>query len=689
MASPSANAARFSFKVNGSDPGFRVIGFRGIEGLSRLYRFELELAIKDDDADFSSVLNQPALLTLLGDDDPRYINGVVSRLEESGKQGPFTTYRATLVPKAWSFGLRSNCRIFQKKTLEDIVSQLLDEAGLAGDEYRFSLQGQHPERQYCVQYRESDWNFISRLLEEEGIFYYFEHSEDKHVLVMADNSSIHTAIPGTQEIVYHPAAGQVTDEESIQSFAYAEEVNSDAIRLRDFNFEKPGLNLESDSAADEAKPYELYDYPGRYADPDVGKDLASLRLDALRAMRKVGMGKSNCPRLTSGYLFTVEDHPQDARNIEYLIYEVVHEGRQPQVMEELAGSSDSGYVSQFRCMPSDVPFRPACITPKPTVQGPQTAVVVGPSNEEIYTDKFARVKVQFHWDREGNNDENSSCWIRVSQLWAGAGWGAMHLPRIGQEVIVDFLEGDPDRPIITGRVYHGTNCPPYSLPDEKTKSTIKSDSSPGGGGSNEIRFEDKKGNEEVYLHAQKDLNEVIENDMSTSVGNNQSLTVDKDRTKSIKGNETTTVEGDRQETVNGTETLNIKGNRTETLDADESITIKGNRTEQVSGNEDLTISGNRNGQVSGNEELKVDGDRSGNIGGKDELTVSGDMTVEVTGDYSGKAKKIALEADSEITLTVGSNTIKIDSSGITIEGTMVKSAAQAINEITGATVKLN
>jgi len=431
-----------------------------------------------------------------------------------------------------------------------------------------------------------------------------------------------------------------------------------------------------------------------------------------------------CRRLIPGYLFNIEEHPRSDFNRDYILVRVSHSGTQPHGEDAIEGHFE--YNNEFRCIPGDVTFRPTRKTPRPRVQGTQTAIVTGPSGEEIYPDEHGRVKVQFHWDREGQYDENTSCWIRVSQLWAGKNWGAMWIPRIGHEVIVDFLEGDPDKPIIIGRVYHGDNPPPYGLPDDKTKSTIKSDSSVGGGGSNEIRFEDLKGSEEVYIHAQKDMSEVIENDMSTSVGNDQSLSVAHDRTKSVSNDETTTVTGNRTETVeNGNETITINtGDRKIDVNTGDNIlTVKtGDRKVDVNTGDDiLTVkTGDRKVDVNTGDDLlvvktgdyKVDvntgdavltvktGDRSVavNAGDYQVATKSGDIKIDAKSNLEGKAAaemildapKIGITGKSEVQITVGGSAIKLEPAKITLSsgsGQIILDPAGVT--IVGALVKIN
>jgi type VI secretion system secreted protein VgrG len=515
----------------------KVVRFSGRETISEPFCFEVELASKDHAIDFDALLGKNALMSIHGPKGKRYINAIINRFEHIGKGARFSRYLAELRPLLWLLSYRKNLRIFQEMNAPDIIKKILNEGNISGDQVRFSLKKSYDTREYCVQYRESNLNFISRLMEEEGIFYFFEHHKDKHVMVIGDDPAVHISIASPEKVLYHPPrTALVAEEEYISQYKFSKEIVTEAIKLKDFDFKKPRLNLESSSMSGENQDLEAYDYPGGYTRTDQGKQLARVRLEEKQSIVKTGWGKSDCRRLAPGFCFTLDEHPIDDFNRGYLIVALRHEGQHAQCLEaeaEEAKTEGKDYLNEFECIPSDTPFRPARLTPVPVVQGPQTAMVVGPKGEELYTDEHGRIKVQFHWDREGKNDEKSSCWIRVSQGWAGPGWGMMFMPRIGQEVIVDFIEGDPDRPIVTGRVYNGENKAPYELPKEKTKSTILSNSSHGGGGDNEIRFEDKKGQEEIYIHAQKDKNIKVDNNRSALIGVDDRLDVDKGN-RSIK-----------------------------------------------------------------------------------------------------------------------------------------------------------
>jgi type VI secretion system secreted protein VgrG len=724
MNGMDAGEARFTFESSGyeGDEELRVLRFSGYEGISDLFRFGIELACKDAEIDLDAVVGQPARLLLHHADGARTIYGIISRFEQSVAGETFTPYYAELVPTVWLLTQCYRSRIFQNMTTQEIIEQCLTDIGIESDYYRFALQSSYDPRVYCVQYRETYWNFIARLMEEEGIFFFFEHADEKDVLVMADSDSAHEDIEGESAVLYRPRSGAVEAEEFIYDFRYSQQVRTGKYAVKDFNFETPSLGLLKEDEADRNPELEVYEFPGLHATDDRGQTIAELRLEMSQALRLQGQGRGICRRFAPGYKFSLEDFPRADLNQDYLLVSIQHEGVQPLGQDDAGGHYE--YNNHFRAIPADVPFRPARKTPKPVVEGTQTAIVTGPSGEEIYVDEYGRVKVQFHWDRDGQMDENTSCWIRVSQLWAGQGWGAMWIPRIGHEVIVDFIEGDPDRPIIVGRVYHAENTVPYTLDDEKTKSTIKSNSSKGGGGSNEYRFEDKKGEEEIFQHAQKDLLIVTENDKTQNTGHDEKLTIGNDRTKEVKANEKTTVHKNRtEEVLEGDEKITIKtGDRIIDVNTgDNKLTVKtGDRIVDVNtGDDKLTVktgdrivdvntgddkhtiktgdhkvavnagddtldvkSGKKKDQVKGPYEIVVTTDKFKITCGSSELVLNQSGLIEIKGaDINIKGKKDIMIAGMNIQskASVSNNT----------EGKMVMSKAAAMNVIKGGMVQLN
>jgi len=722
-----AYEADFVFKARDYAEELRVLRFNGTEGISEPFSYKIKLAAEDANIDFKAIIGKPAYLSIMGETGERYVNGIINRFAQGVTGDRWTIYHAEVVPLIWILSMRHDSRIFQDMNVQEIITAVLKDAGIPSDYYSFKLQGTHPKREYCVQYRESDLNFISRLMEEEGIFYFFDHQEDIHVMTIADNESVHSSIK-PPDIVFNEQSGMVEEQEFIYNFRFSQQMRPSAYYLRDYNFKQPSLGdilamSNVDDVLEEEVNLWVYDYPGKYQDEDIGSTFSSIRVEEIRANQRIGIGNSTCRRFLPGYKFKMNSHPRDDFNREYIITRLSTSASQPLGEGEAGGGLS--FSNEFECIPSSVTYRPPRRAYKPIIDGVQTAIVVGPEGEEIYTDEYGRVKVKFYWSRgeyQIQKEEESSCWMRVSQLWAGESWGAMYIPRIGQEVIVSFEEGDPDRPIITGRVYNGNNMPPYLLPDDKTKSTIKSNSSPGGKGFNEIRFEDYKGKEEIYIHAQKDMNEVINNNMSTSVGNDQSLSVGHNRTKKIGNDETNTIQNNRTtEIVGGDDKLTVtSGNRIIVIEKDHSLKINmgSNIIEITTGDDILSVkTGNRSATIKGNDELTVtDGNRSISIAtGNDSLKVSsGSKSDDIKGPYDinvssdhfkvkcgGGSIEISQDGMIQIKgtdiLIQGSKDVKIK--GLNIEssadisnntnGAMVSSEASAINTIKGGMVMLN
>lgn len=667
----------YTLTIDGVSQDLHVIRFHGREALSELFRFEIDVASSDANIAPSSVIGRPGLLTMQIGDEPRHVHGMVLSFEltTSGKQQHY--YRAVVVPDAWKAAHNQNLRIFQEMNAADII-----DAVLGATSHRMALSGSYATRTYCVQYRESDWRFVSRLMEEEGMYAYFSHTSGGHELVVADSPSAAGAIAGDTSLRFRPAAGALAAGEHVSVFSYREAVRPDKVALTDYNFTNPSLELATSAGGGDV---EVYDYPGNYGDPGTGGGLAGARLEALAAAGRVGAGKSGCVRFMPGHTFSLTEHGSDSVNRGYALVSVVHRGQQPDSAQGDDGSVEN-YVNEFECIPDDVPYRTPRRTPKPTINGVQTAVVTGPSGEEIYTDEHGRVKVHFHWDRLGATDETSSCWLRVGQIWAGAGWGALYIPRIGHEVIVSFIEGDPDRPIITGSVYHGSNAPPYVLPAEKTKSTLRSSTTKGGGGNNELMFDDSAGAELVYMHAQKDLSVGIENDKNQTVGGNESLEVTGDRDKSIAGSETETVGGSKTITVSGahTETIalvenitvglaashNIGGAFMENVGAAKSSNVAGVLTEIVGVSMNLTVGTNKDESIGANATESVGATKTVAVTGNYDLDVGGDLAAVVKGNRGDTVDGTHTHSVKEsYALDVGSGKITVDKDGtITVEG---------------------
>ena len=691
-----------------------LIGISGQESISRLFNFQLELLATNansKDVAFDKLLGQKISVEITADkSDKRYISGLCNRVVEGEQDTEFTTYHLEIVPQFWLWTRKAQSRIFQQMSVPDILKKVLEGMDPAPS---FELQGTFEKRDYFVQYRETDFNFACRLMEEEGIYFFFNHTSDGHKMVLSNSPQSHPDVPINSKLIYETIAGGTRSEERVFQWQKSQELRSGKYTLWDHSFELPHKHLEASEPIQGSvqagkvahkltvggnDKLELFDFPGEYAQRfdgvssgggDQAAELDKIFKDNARTVKirmqeeasasLVAHGSSTCRQLVAGHKFSLERHfNADGK---YVLTSVSHSAS---LDSYRAGSQDEfRYTNQFTSQPLELPFRPARLTPKPVVQGTQTAVVVGPPGEEIWPDKYGRVKVQFHWDREGKNDAKSSCWVRVTTMWAGKQWGMVHIPRIGQEVVVAFEEGDPDQPLIVGSVYNFEQMPPYKLPDHKTQSGLKSRSSKQAGAANfnEFRFEDKKDSEQIYIHAEKNFDGVIENNETRKVGfdkkdkgdqtievfNNQVLKVG--CSKASDGSQTIDVYKDRTETVEtGNETVTIKkGNRTVKVDTgNDTHTIKtGNRTVQLD-------KGNDTHQLKmGNRDVKIDL-------GNDALTIKmGNQTTKL------KLGKSSTEAMQGIELKVGQSSIKIDQMGVTIKGMMVKIEGQIQTEVKG------
>ncbi len=641
---------------------------RGQEGLSELFQFDIDLFSEQQTISLEKIIGKNVTISVfLADGSIRYFNGLISRFSqehgspEKGSELQSPYYSATMVPWLWLLTRTSNLRIFQNLSVPDIVGKIFTDKGLT--DFKLNLQGQYKPREYTVQYRESDFNFVSRLLEEEGIFYFFVHENGKHTMVLADYPGAHEPCLG-QETVKFKLTGEehFGSEDQINSLKMVKEIQAGKYSLNDYNYEIPNTDIEVTSDTTHALgpgEREKYDYPGLYATRNAGDNLANLRMEEEEAQITTLSGSSDCRAFASGFRFRLENTSRDDwDNKEYLLTRIRHEADQAATYFS-APSSRKGksYKNYFTCIPHKVPYRPARGTKRPVVEGVQTAVVVGPTGEEIYTDDYGRVKIQFHWDREGKSNESSSCWIRVSQPMAGNGWGAMFLPRVGHEVIVEFLEGNPDRPIITGQVYHGINRTPYKLPDNKTISAFKSNSSPDGDGFNEIRFEDKKGEEQLYIHGEKNFDLRVKNDCFETIEQNRHLHVLQDKFEHVDNNRNETIDADHIEKIGKDRHLNVIGKEAKQVGGSLSLTVKGDMIE----------------------------------------VFKADHSEQDTGDYYLKANNVVIEAMQNITLSVGGSYISIEPGAIEINtsgqvkvaGTQVSVNGSAMTEVKGGIVKIN
>ncbi|WP_313085808.1 type VI secretion system tip protein TssI/VgrG [Pseudomonas sp.] len=623
-----ANQQHFSLHIEGIEHDLQVLEFSGREAISQPYRFELELVSERPDLDLESLLQRSAFLAFTSDGIG--IHGQIYRAAqgESGKR--LTRYQLTLVPRLAYLAHRTNQRIFQHLSVPQIIARVLEEHGiLAGDGHRFDLGPViYPERDYCVQYDETDLHFIQRLCEEEGIHYHFRHSETAHLLVFGDDQ---TVFPTLAPVAYQQDSGLVADEPVIKRFGVRVETRTSRVTRRDYDFEKPRLTMEAAAPSSTQPDLEDYDYPGRFLDRERGKHLSRRALERHRHDFELAEGDSDQPLLVSGHFLSLSEHPRGDWNQLWLLTEIHHEGKQPQVLEESVtnsapyGAQDpaddtgftQGYRNHFTATPWAVPFRPTLDHPKPRILGSQSAVVTGPAGEEIHCDEYGRVKVQFFWDRHGQADDKTSCWLRVSSSWAGDHYGGIAIPRVGMEVLITFLEGDPDQPLITGCLYHKENAVPYDLPANKTRSVFKTLSSPGGDGYNELRIEDRKGAEQIYLHAQRDLDENIEHDQKIRVGHERHAIVEADSYSEFKSEEHRTTHGDRRS--------------------------------EICASDHLTV-GN-------NQHLKI---------GTGQFVEAGQEI------HLSSGLKVVLEAGSELTFKAAGSFVKLDGSGVTLVGPVVR-----------------
>ena len=619
-AAASLWSHRFSLDVSGAAQDLQVLEFSGREAINQPFAFEVELVSERPDLDLEALLHQPAFLAFTPSGGG--IHGLIYRVAqgESGKR--LTRYHVTLRPQLAYLAHRSNQRIFQHLTVPQIVAQVLEEHGIVEGGYQFQLGPTvYPERDYCVQYDESDLHFVQRLCEEEGIHYHFQHSSDGHVLVFGDDQ---TVFPKLAPTAYQQDSGLVADDPVIKRFGLRLETRTSRVSRRDYDFEKPRLLMEAAFTSEFSPDLEDYDYPGRFKERERGRHLSQRALERHRHDYELAQGEGDQPLLVSGHFLELSDHPRQGWNQLWLLTEIHHEGKQPQVLEESATSDvesrdgfTQGYRNRFSATPWDVAFRPALRHPKPQVLGSQTAVVTGPAGEEIHCDQYGRVKVQFFWDRHGQADDKTSCWLRVSSSWAGDRYGGIAIPRIGMEVLITFLEGDPDQPLVTGCLYHKEHVVPYDLPANKTRSLFKTLSSPGGGGYNELRIEDRKGQEQIYIHAQRDWDENIEHDQKIRIGNERHDRVEANSYSEFKGEEHRTTHADRKSEIKANDHLSV-GN---------------------------------------NQHIKIGTGQFINAGSEIHLS---------------SGQKVVLEAGSELTFKAAGSFVKLDAGGITLVGPVIK-----------------
>ncbi|EOI3578847.1 type VI secretion system Vgr family protein [Cronobacter turicensis] len=692
----------------------------GREALSEPFMFTLTLLGTDARADRSALLGQPVTVTIPTQAlmTPRYLNGKVTRVavtavELSGTR--YAAYELTVEPDLWPMHRDRNLRIFQGQTVPQIVKTLLGESRVNMEE---RLSGSYRVWEYCVQYQESSLDFISRLLELEGITYHFRHEQDRHTLILTDAPGQYEPFPGYETIPYHvtPSGGS-TDEEGISQWALEDSVTPGIYSLDDYDFRKPNAWLfqaRQNPLSPQPGSIDVYDWPGRFVEHGHGEFYARIRQERWQVEHRQTQGSGTALGIAPGHTFVLRNAPFFGDNGEYLTTEAHYRFEE----NRYASGPDSNTLHEirFEVIPADVPYRPSQKTPWPRTYGPQTAKVVGPQGESIWTDKYGRVKVKFHWDRLGKGDDTSSGWVRVSSAWAGQGFGGVQIPRVGDEVVVDFINGDPDRPLITGRVYNEASMPPWALPAAATQMGFLSRSKDGSpDNANALRFEDKAGEEQVWLHAEKNMDTDIENDETHSVGSN--------RTKTIGANETTTVKKNRTETVVENETITVHQNRTETVDGNETITIHSNRTETVDQNEEVRIGQNQSVTVNGAQTLRVDKTKTETIALASMLNVGLAQNTNIGAAYvlnvgagwmtnvgamqmhnvalkyavnSGKDLSLSagttadFSAEDKITLVCGESMIVLEQNGtITLSANKIKMVGEKVIDIDGTEININ
>ena len=616
---PQASGLQFTARVGGLPSDlFSVVGFKLTERLSEVFQGHLELASTDPSIQAAEILEQPVDLVIWQDSMPlRRFTGVVNEFVRGDAGHRRTRYELIIQPPLWRLGLMHNSRIFQTQGTDTIVRTLLEERGIIDS--IFDLKRTPEQREYCVQHRESDLAFLERLAAEEGWHYRYEQGsvdgDTQSALIIADH---HGDAPKLEPAAYNAKAGGSTQRPAVYRFRYEERVRVASVAMKDYTFRNPAYALMHEHASGDLKhreDYQHYDYPGRFKADASGQPFTEARLQSLRNDASTASGESNRPDFSPGAKVELTEHDSDNLNREWLLTSITHTGTQPQALEEEGGSEPTTYHNQFKAIPADLTWCPQ--TPhRPLMDGPQIAIVTGQEGEEIHCDEHGRVKVRFPWDRYSKNNEHSSAWLRVSQGWAGGQYGFMALPRIGHEVIVSFLDGDPDQPIITGRTHHVTNTPPYGLPEHKTRTTLKTKTHKGEG-SNELRFEDEADEEQIYVHAQKDLD------------------------------------------------LRTEHNRTEVIKNDSHLTVENNRFSQIKGDDHCTVGGDKRESIGG--------DCSQSIGGtfhqKSARTIASEAGTQV---HHKAGAKVVLDAGAEITISAGGSFIKLDPSGVTLSGPGIK-----------------
>ncbi|MGV8401396.1 type VI secretion system Vgr family protein [Pseudomonas aeruginosa] len=637
---PTQSDLRFTFDLIGSEARdvFEVVEFELREALSETFHLAVELTCTNPAVDFGQVLDRPARLTLWRGDTPvRYVHGAVSSFVQGETGFRRTRYSAVIEPRLARLKLSSDWRIFQALSVPQISEAVLKAHGLTQD-YEQRSTTEHQAREYCVQAGDTDYHFVERIMREEGFFYSFRHSAEGHQMVHSDRLFIHGRV-GDEPVQYNPTPGGDQPQPALRRFAYTENVRTARQTQRDYTFHNPRYthqhSRDGQDLEHQGRRYERYDYPARAKFDEAGRPFAENRLRGHRRDARIALVEGDDPRLQPGISFTLAGHPRDDMNRGWRPVRIVHRGTQHTSQAEESADAQTGthYHYEAELVPDDAEWRAEPL-PRPHIDGPQNAVVVGPQNEEIFTDEYGRVKIQFPWDRLGKHDEFSSCWIRVAQNIAGATWGHMAIPRIGQEVIVHFLEGDMDQPIVIGRVYNRLQLPPYELPRHKTRMTLKSKTHKGEG-YNELRFEDEKDQEEIYVHAQKDQNIRVNHDESRTIGNDQTNGIGRDRSTNIGQDDTHSVGRDRKE--------HIRQDVFSTIDRNEIRKVGNSQREEIASS------------------------RQVKIGEHDTVVVEGIQSIEARKSLRTMTREYVLQGTDRILIRGPAGTVTLDSSGISLD----------------------
>jgi type VI secretion system secreted protein VgrG len=632
----------------------QLMSLSASEGLSRPFEYQVEILSDKADLDLGKFLGKSMTVALELPVGRRHFNGLVSRFAHSGRRTrQFFHYQATLRPWFWFLSRTQDCKIFQEKTVVQIIEEVFaDHSGIA--KFSKKLSGTYTPWEYCVQYRESDMNFVARMMEQEGLYFYFEHTESGHEMVLCDSISAHRAVSNYEKLPYESnwSAAHGDQAEGVRSWSVGLQVLPTKVVLADYDFTRPDLQLRKDHSVarqHDQNSYEVFDYPGEFSKDADGQAYARIRAQEQQAGFRVASAQSDARGITCGSTFKIEGLPDKTQDGEYLVLSTnifIEEGVQ------IGGEdgSEGHFSCDFQVMPTADTYRAPRLTPKPMVYGPQTAMVVGPSGEPIYTDKYGRVKVQFHWDRLGQRNDKSSCWMRVSQPWAGKSFGAISIPRIGDEVVVSFLEGDPDQPLITGRVYNEGFLPPYALPANSSVTTIltRSMGSTDKAQANELRFEDKPGKEYIWLQAQKDFHREVENNDYDTVKANQFIT--------INGKRQEFIEKDLEQRVHGKVKATYLGDSHNSVGGDLLQSTKGVINFQSDGDFAIDTKANAGVKAASALEMKAGLD----------LKAEGGMNVHVKGGMN-----VTIEAGMTLTLKAGAASIVIGPASISIDGPMV------------------